>query len=180
MFQQLTLGGPRLCTVEPCAPAQHSLLDADPPAVPLGVHPAALQTLICVDLELMANSRTRAAPNYLPSSDAQVPARCPGSNAAADARPGLQSHRPPVSWRREWRRRCRCAKPWREAADTSSPAKGVKSGGLNCTALLVHTLGARGVRWFHHLSKKPNHHTAPYAKGPSSPRAPRSARICWP
>ena len=57
MFQQLTLGGPRLCTVEPCASAQHSLLDADPPAVALGVHPAALQTLICVDLELMANSR---------------------------------------------------------------------------------------------------------------------------
>ena len=25
MFQQLTLGGPRLCTVEPCAPAQQSI-----------------------------------------------------------------------------------------------------------------------------------------------------------
>ena len=101
VFQQVALGGRRLCRVEPCAPARHSLLDAVPPAVRPGVLPVALQTLICVDLEPLANLRTRAAPKYLPSSDAQAPTRCPSSNAAADAGPDLQSHSSPVSWRRE-------------------------------------------------------------------------------
>ena len=38
----------------------------------------------------------------------------------------------------------------------------VKSGDLSCTAQLVHTLGTRGVRWFHRPEKNLSHHIAPY------------------
>ena len=38
----------------------------------------------------------------------------------------------------------------------------VKSGDLSCTAQLIHTLGTRGVRWFHRPEKNLSHHIAPY------------------